>query len=350
VRKNIPFFILLKGIQVVFFFNAKFFNRNKSAVLNDSTRLTHNSTLSVNISITRNSRTTAASTTNGLITRMSSFKQLNEKTSADLNRIWRDNQMEDGACILTISSYGNRDMTLNWFVSLKKNNCTKFIIFCFDLKLVDFLTARGYGNNSIRIPLEWANFNVSLDPQDFRKGQFDLMMKSRVEIWYQLLMMNKTFLSSDTDLVFLSKHVYDHIKYAYRFSLVEAIFSQDISKRRVHFNTGFFYVTPTNFVKTIFSEVLMEMERIPNGQSSTDQITLNRIILKKWLYDKRIGVSDNSLYAMGLYYFHQKQDLSMNIQLLTAHANYIISNKLKRKKLKERGLWYLDEMNEEKIN
>jgi hypothetical protein len=214
--------------------------------------------------------TTGAPTSVMTSYKSSSLKQLNEETRAELDRVWAKNQLKDGRCILAISSYGNRNMTLCWIISLKKNNYTKFIIFSFDQKLVDFLRTREYGNNSVLVPSEWVNFTVFTDVQDFRKGQFDVMMQSRVIIWYQLLLRNKTFVVSDTDLVFLSQHIYDHIKYTYRHSLAEVIFSQDLPERGLDFNTGFFYMVPTDFVKALFGEVITEIERNPNGQSSTD--------------------------------------------------------------------------------
>jgi hypothetical protein len=344
-RNQLRFFLLIVFLVLLFILNLTTLNQQRSCVL-------INDTTSVAASSTMTSSSTTVSTKTPVITstKLSSLIQLSTNKSAELDQLWKMNQMDDGGCIMTIASYGNRNMTLNWIASLKRINFRKFIVFCFDQKLADFLSARGYGNNSILVPYEWVEVKISPDPQDFRKGQFDIMVQLRVIIWYQLLLRNRHFLSTDTDVIFLSRHIYEHIKYTHRHSVSEVIFSQDVPDRIVHLNTGFFYVTPTSLVKTIFSEVLVEIKRAPRGKFSTDQIILNRIIAAKWLNDKRISVLDHSLYATGHYYFNQKLDKRlMNIQPLMVHANYIYTNRDKLFKLKERGLWYLNEMGEEKI-
>ncbi len=249
--------------------------------------------------------------------------------------------------ILAISSYGNRNITLNWIISLKRNNYIKFIVFCFDNQLKEFLSARGYANNTLMVPSEWVSFQVSPDPQDFRKGQFDLMMQSRVVIWYQLLMLEKIFLACDTDVVILSKHMYDHIRHFYLHSVAEVIFSQDTHPRNLHYNTGFFYATPTDFVKTIMRETILEIEKYPHGATSTDQLTLNRVVSERWRNDNRIGALDNYLYSGGNLFFFARLDQRINIRPFVAHANYILTSSWKIVRLKERRVWYLDEMGEE---
>ncbi len=197
------------------------------------------------------------------------------KPILDFEKIWQRNQMADGGCILAISSYGNRNMTLNWIASLRKNKYTKFVILSFDEKLVEFLSSLGFSSNVILVPFKWVDFNVSLDAQDFMQGQFKLMMQSRVVIWHELLKLNKTFLACDTDLVFLSEHLYEHVKYAYDHSPADIIFSQDLPIRGVDYNTGFFFATPTDFVKSIMNRTLNEIRKNPGGASATDQLTLN---------------------------------------------------------------------------
>ncbi len=261
----------------------------------------------------------------------------------NMNNVWKANQMPDGSCIIAISNYGNRNLTLNWIASLRRNNYTRFVIFCLDRALFEFLTTRGLDKHAVIVPSEWITFNVSLEPQAFLQGQFRQMMQSRVLIWYQLLSRSKKFLACDTDVVFTSPHVYTHVMFAYERSLKEIIFQVDSLKRELAYNTGFFFASATDFVKNLMRETLNELREDPSGENATDQRMVNKILAEKYPGDERVGSFDHFLYATGSTHFFDKLNNKTEIRALVVHANCLLNIQDKISSLKKAGLWFLDE-------
>ncbi len=63
--------------------------------------------------------------------------------NSNFNRAWKQNEIND-TCIITISNCGYRDFVLNWIISLKRNGYSKFLVLCYEEKLLQFLLSLGY--------------------------------------------------------------------------------------------------------------------------------------------------------------------------------------------------------------
>lgn len=115
-------------------------------------------------------------------------------------------------------------------------------------------------------------------------------------------MRNYSFVFSDPDIFWLSEHVLDHIKFQCENSVAEVFFAQDLMDRFCYLNTGFFYVTPTPFVKSLFQEILMR-QRLPEQKDTYEQYILRDIVNATKLNDSRLDTLDLLLYANGDVHF-----------------------------------------------
>ncbi len=249
----------------------------------------------------------------------------------------------NGINIVALSNYAYRNMTLNWIASLIRNKYLKFLIFSYDQELAVYLAARGFQDRVVILPNEWnGNFSVKSSDTiaDWLTNTNDLrsMVKARLYFWLKLLDQNVTFLFSDIDLVFLSGHVLEHLVYTHQNSLADVLFTQDqFGRAHIAYNTGFFYATPTQFVKDLFGQVKEYML----ATNDTDQIALQRLVAKSFLYDKRIEVLDHFLYATGNVYCLKGLSAKLNITPLMYHANYYSTSKEKLDSLQKERFWFI---------
>jgi hypothetical protein len=245
-----------------------------------------------------------------------------------------------GASIVTIANYGYKDMTLNWIASLLKTRRTKFVVFCYDEDLLIYLAERGYRGNVALVPTTWLQFNLTKDVYNERvKEEFDRLVQSRMVIWSRLASRGRSFLFCDADLVFLSEHVFANVQFNYKNSFADILFSIGRPVPRfVIYNTGFFYATPTEFVKSLFGLLFSE------SLKSTDQLALNDMIYRGVYRDRKIPIDtlDRFLYTCSTLYFVEKMNDKHNIEPLMVHASQR-PYKLKLDFLKSRNFWYLNE-------
>jgi hypothetical protein len=256
-----------------------------------------------------------------------------------IDKLMNANQINNTS-IITIGNYGFREFILNWILSLKKYGYNKFVIFSFDQPLVDHLTEKGYQDNVILVPSYWLDYNLTTSFSGWGDNAYKLLTKSKTNIWYNLLLRNYSFLYSDPDVVWLSSHILDHIKFQYENSFAEVLFAQDLDNREIYCNTGFFYATPTQFVKSLFTNFI-EQQRLPKHNATIDQHVFQGITRINKFNDTRIDTLDFLLFANGNVHFSNNLNRKMSIPPLVVHANYLNGEKEKMSKLKSRGYWLL---------
>jgi hypothetical protein len=264
---------------------------------------------------------------------------LKDEIDAEIDRKMRANRIEDFT-IITIANYGFREFVLNWIMSLSKCGYHKFVVFSFDQALVDHLAKKGYQNNAILVPRVWLDYNISSNYADWAQDTYVQIVKSKTNVWQNLLARNYSFLFSDPDVAWISSHILDHIKFQFEHSLAEVLFSQDQEPRIIYCNTGFFYATATSFVKTLFTD-LLNLQRAGNDTNYVEQFYLRDMLVRRRFNDKRVDTLDIALYANGNSYFDDRINKKLNSIPLTLHMNYIVGQDAKMKALKLKGYWYL---------
>jgi hypothetical protein len=251
----------------------------------------------------------------------------------------RANQIDDFT-IITIANYGFREFLLNWIINLSKHGFHKFVVFSFDQGLVDYLAEKGYQNNVVIVPRAWLDYNISTDFANFAHETYVKIVKSKTNIWLNLLTRKYSFIFSDPDVAWLSRHILDHIKFQYEHSYAEVLFSQDQQDRIIHCNTGFFYATATPFVKTLFTD-LLNLQRVGKDKSYIEQFYLRDMLVRRRFNDTRIDTLDCALYGTGKSHFHDKINQNLTCTPLTVHMNYMKGRDTKMNSLKSIGYWYL---------
>jgi hypothetical protein len=274
-----------------------------------------------------------------LDTNFSSQFTTKKEIDAQISQIMSENSINN-ATIVTISNYGFRNFTLNWIESLKRNEYQKFVVFSFDLLLVDFLGSKGYGKQVMLVPREWLDFNITSQVSNFKEDYYMKIMKSKTHVVYNLLVRDFTFLYSDSDVIWLSEHVLDHIQFQYKHSFADLLYSQDTSGRRIDINAGFFYATPTPYSIRIFQKVIQN-QRLDTLGRFHDQQILNKILMHTRFNDCRLETLDFLLFAGGKLHFTDRLNTKMNIRPLIVHATYMFSAAEKIFKLKSRKYWYV---------
>jgi hypothetical protein len=260
-------------------------------------------------------------------------------SEAKIDKFMKANQINN-TTIITIGNYGFKEFIHNWILNLKKFNYDKFVVFSYDQALVDYLSEKGFPDNVILVPSKWLDHKLSANFSSWGQDSYKLLVKSKTNIWNSLLLRNYTFLFSDPDVAWISKHILDHIKFQYEHSFSEVLFSQDLMDRTPYCNTGFFYATPTPFVKALFGEML-KLQRSKEHNDSVEQYILRDMLYVTKFNDTRLDTLDLMLYANGMIYFNDKLSQKLNIKPLVVHANYMVGRDSKIDSLKSKGFWYL---------
>jgi hypothetical protein len=213
-------------------------------------------------------------------------------------------------------------------------------VFSFDQNLVDYLADQGYKNNVMLVPSKWLDYNLSANFSSFSDVTYTQLTKSKTNIWNSLLLRNYSFMFSDPDVAWLSERILDHVKFQYEHSFAEILFTQDVTPRFTYCNTGFFYATPTPFVKALLGKMLI-LQRSAQYKDLVEQYILQEILSETKFNDSRLDTLDLLLYANGDVHFHKNLNKIMNITPLAVHANYLIGQAAKKRLLKFGGYWYL---------
>lgn len=240
--------------------------------------------------------------------------------------------------IMTTSNYGMMEMTLNWAASLRRQGYSRFVIACLDEHIYNELHEHGLGHHTA-----WF---VQPDMSPHAEWGTDLYMRlmfSRVKILRQLLHLHYTVLFTDVDVVFLSKHVLEHIVFETHRHQPDITFMVDnaIGTPRV-INGGFLFLRPTPRMDHILDRVMYWMKS-GDKDLAYDQMALNHVVDKelKIKYSQHVHPLDMSLYASGWTYKRNRMNERLGIQPMVVHFNWIAHTKNKIKYMKEQGMFYL---------
>ena len=241
--------------------------------------------------------------------------------------------------IITISNYGYKDLTLNWIKSLQNNNFNKFVIFCFDIQLINLLIDKGLKDNLVLIPQNWTDFNITSEFSSWASTKYNQITQAKVHVWYRLIKLKQNIFFSDPDVVWLNKNIVEHIEFIFKYSYANIIFTQDQDPNKFYYNTGLFYAKSTLFVENLFKS-LIEVQR-KDPQNSIDQIVLDKMLKESKFNDSRLLGLDPFLFASGKVFFHDNLNVKMNISPYTVHANYLIGESGKINAFKSKNLWFI---------
>jgi hypothetical protein len=244
------------------------------------------------------------------------------------------------ANIVSLANHGYRYMALNWIESLERTGYHRFVVLCFDRSLLEFMHERGFTDRAVLVPTNWLDFDITENATRWAKQEYSHMVQSKMSVLNHLLSRNYSILFSDPDTVWLSRHVKQHIDFTFTHSFAEILFSQDQIVRQLHFNTGFFYAKPTEFVIGLFAEVIERQKADPDG--SIDQLVMHGLMLKRGFSDPRVDSLDPFLFASGQVYFNYGLNGAMGIGPLVVHVNYRKGLKEKVDTLVKANLWYVN--------
>lgn len=254
----------------------------------------------------------------------------------ELRKLFENNKIRN-TNLISATNYGFRDLTINWIKSLHRNNITKFIIFCFDLKVFEYLKENHFDSNIFLIPDEWLKFELDSNSKNYGEKDYVLMMNLRLQIYFQLLLRNYNILFSDTDAIWCNNFVIEHLELIFNRTEAHALFAQDSIENQNIFCMGFFYLKPTFFNKKIFLKLVKITEK--NIHKLNEQTIFNHIIPKSQVNNKIIGL-DLILYPNGEVFFKSKLNKKFNVTPFVVHSNYIIGKETKINALKEENLWF----------
>ncbi len=256
----------------------------------------------------------------------------------DYIEIIKQNTVND-LLIVSISNYGFKNLTLNWITNLHKLGFNKFVVFCFDLELYEFLSEKGYKNNLAIVPSEWLDFKISKSFSSWATKDYNQITQAKPQIWYQLLKLKLNIFFSDSDVAWLNKNIIDHLKFIYEYSTADLLFSVDQEHRNNYYNTGLFMAKCTSYSIDLFLNLINEQRKSP--EHSIDQIVFSNMLKKTKFNDSRIIGLDPILFASGKVFLHDKLNKRFNLTPYTFHANYLVGMEAKINALKANNLWFL---------
>lgn len=242
-------------------------------------------------------------------------------------------------CIVSISNWGYHELTENWIISLERLNFNKFVIFCFDYELFDYLVNKGYQNNVVMVPPTWLDYNVSAGYHSYGSKDYSHIVQSKVPIWLELLKLKFNIFFSDPDIVWLNANILKHVEFIYQYSKAELIMSQDQKIRQLNFNTGLFYARSTEFTMELFRKVIENQRKNPD--QAMEQYILSDMLESINYNETRILGLDPILFASGMVYFWERINQKFNVKPYSVHANYYIGRISKKRALRSEGLWFV---------
>ena len=242
---------------------------------------------------------------------------------------------------MSISNWGYSELTENWIISLQKLNFKKFVVFCFDYELFDFLVKKGYQNNAVMVPSGWLDYDVSSGNHNYGSKDYSHIVQSKVPVWLELLKLEYNIFFSDPDIVLLNSNILSHIEFIYANSKAELIMSQDQQIRKLNYNTGLFYARSTAFTIDLFKKVIENQRKDPDN--AMEQYILSDILESINYKDTKIFGLDPMLFASGMVYFWERINQKFNLQPYSVHANYFFGKESKKRAFRSEGLWFVQD-------
>lgn len=225
--------------------------------------------------------------------------------------------------LITFASVGDRALVLNWIAGLRRSAYSQFVVFCFDLELVEVLVQYGLSRHAVLVPEHWrVDSNVH---------------KTKLKVQLHLLHADLSLLHSSVDTVLLSPFVIDHVDYLIGSACSAAqptqCFTDFVFMHRdggVDVDLGFYVARPTDLVKTLFRTAIGSEE----GEKDEEGEAFNRMIQQelKLQDDKALKGLDRQLYASRVNYFALQLNLEMNMAPLVVRGS--------RSDLQAGGFWF----------
>lgn len=265
-----------------------------------------------------------------------------------------DRNLASGRYLITaVVNSGMMEYTLNWAESLRLTGYRRFLIFCIDDALFEALSRRGLGDRAVRIPQEWFHVNVSAGFESYRAPEYNTITHAKSLVVERLLHINITVLFSDVDIVILKPRMLDYFRARLHSRPgTDMLFSVEIERSNTNvINSGFYLMRPTNTSRWVIKETIAIQDRSPD--ETTQQNAMNAAIRKvtpvgSVATSRHVALLDVFLFPNGyVYFYEQHQSLkALGVDPFMVHANFVIGSE-KKEVLKQAGLWYLKEGEEE---
>ncbi|KAI8081547.1 nucleotide-diphospho-sugar transferase-domain-containing protein [Halteromyces radiatus] len=272
----------------------------------------------------------------------------------DVMKIINNNLHWPRTLIITVANYGIRHYVYNWIRSLERTHEERYVIVCLDKALYDHLYKAGYGNHAFVIPSTWMHYSVSSNLASYPTQDYRLITFTKSVVVQHILHLDISALYSDVDVVWIRPRTRDYIRALMdvRGGGTHVLFQQDdMQQHRI--NSGFFLMRPTPIMRRLMADTIYIQEQrelalwdntIKHEYQTTQQIAMNEALsrLKLELRTSRVVLLDLFLFPNGDTYFYKRLHDMLGTNPYIVHANYLTGDE-KLAKLKENGLWYVDD-------
>ncbi|KAI8332479.1 nucleotide-diphospho-sugar transferase-domain-containing protein [Chlamydoabsidia padenii] len=246
--------------------------------------------------------------------------------------------------IITVANYGMRHFVYNWIRSLERTHEERYVVVCLDQALYDHLYKAGYGNHAFVIPVAWSHYAVSSHWAAYPTQDYCLITFTKSVVVQHILHLDISALYSDVDVVWTRTRTRDYVRglMDLRGGHTHVIFQQDDVQQH-NVNSGFFLMRPTPVMKRVMADTVYIQEQ-PGNSMMTQQVAINQALVRMNLdiRSTHVVLLDAFLFPNGRSYFLERYNERLGVDPYIVHANYLVGDE-KVVKLKEHGLWYVDD-------
>lgn len=242
-------------------------------------------------------------------------KELLDKINANL--------LQDRVLIIATANYGMRNHVYNWIESLKRTGEEKFLIFCFDQKLLDHLTMAGYGDRASLIPDVWFHQQVESEFKTYFSQEYRVITHSKTLVVQQLLYLDVTVFFSDVDIVWLRPRMVEYVNTFLQIRPETHVLFQQEGLTQQEINSGFYLMRPTVEMKRLLAETIQIQDTVEGKtQQGSMNLALNNLDLD--LRTTCVVLLDVLHFPNGFVYFDRNLSNNHGIQPFIVHANYLV--------------------------
>ena len=237
------------------------------------------------------------------------------------------NLIQDRILIVATANYGMRNHVYNWIESLKRTGEEKFMIFCFDKKLLDHLTMAGYGDRASLIPDLWYHSHVEADFKTYFSQEYRVITHSKTLVVQQLLYLDINVFFSDVDIVWLRPRMVEYVNTFMQIRPETHVLFQQEGLNQQEINSGFYLMRPTDEMKRLLAETIQIQDTV---EGKTQQGSMN-IALDSLNLDIRttsVVLLDVLHFPNGFVYYNHNLPNKHGIEPFIVHANYLVSTYL----------------------
>lgn len=242
-------------------------------------------------------------------------KELLKKINANL--------LQDRVLIIATANYGMRNHVYNWIESLKRTGEEKFLIFCFDQKLLDHLTMAGYGDRASLIPDVWFHQQVESEFKTYFSQEYRVITHSKTLVVQQLLYLDINVFFSDVDIVWLRPRMVEYVNTFLQIRPETHVLFQQEGLTQQEINSGFYLMRPTIEMKRLLAETIQIQDTVEGKtQQGSMNLALNNLDLD--LRTSSVVLLDVLHFPNGFVYYDRNLPNSHGIQPFIVHANYLV--------------------------